>query len=132
MMPQRNEEPSLGELFASLARDTSNLVRQEVELARTEITQKATSAGKEVGYIAAGGAIAYLGLIVLAFAIVWLLAEVLLPLWLSALIVGLVVAAAGYFVLQKGLSDFKRLNLAPKQTIETLKEDVAWAKDQIK
>jgi predicted membrane-bound spermidine synthase len=131
MMPQRNEEPSLGELFASLARDTSTLVRQEVELARTEITRKATSAGKEMGYIAAGGAIAYLGLIVLAFAIVWLLAEVL-PLWLSALIVGLVVAAIGYFVLQKGLSDLKRLNLAPKQTIETLKEDVAWAKDQIK
>jgi uncharacterized membrane protein len=131
MMPQRNEEPSLGELFASLARDTSNLVRQEVELARTEMTRKATSAGKELGYIAAGGAVAYVGLIVLAFAIVWLLAEVL-PLWLSALIVGLVVAAIGYFVLQKGLSDFKRLNLAPKQTIETLKEDVAWAKDQIK
>jgi hypothetical protein len=131
MMPQRNEEPSLGELFASLARDTSTLVRQEVELARTEITRKATSAGKELGYIAAGGAVAYVGLIVLAFAIVWLLAEVL-PLWLSALIVGLVVAAVGYFVLQKGLSDFKRLNLAPKQTIETLKEDVAWAKDQIK
>ena len=130
-MQQRNEEPSLGELFASLARDTSALVRQEVDLAKTEMTQKATEAGKDVGYIAAGGAVAYVGLIVLAFGIVYLL-DLFLPLWAAALLVGLVIAGIGYFLVQKGLTALKRTNLKPRETVESLKEDKEWIKDQIK
>ncbi len=131
-MQQRNEEPSLGELFASLARDTSTLVRQEVELARTEMTHKATVIGKEAGYVAAGGFVAYLGAIVLAFALVYLLAELGLPLWASALIVGAIIAGIGYFLVQRGLSALKRINFTPQETIATLKEDTQWAKDQMK
>jgi hypothetical protein len=131
-MQQRNEEPSLGELFASLARDTSALVRQEVDLAKTEMTQKATEAGKDIGYIAAGGAVAYVGLIVLAFAVVYVLAELGLPLWAAALLVGLVIAGIGYFLVQKGLTALKRTNLKPRETVESLKEDKEWIKDQIK
>jgi hypothetical protein len=130
-MQQRNEEPTIGELFASLARDTSTLVRQEVELARTEMTQKATTAAKQGAYIGIGGAIAYVGLIVLAFALVYLLAEVL-PLWVAALIVALILAGAGYALIQKGLSTLRNTSLKPDQTIETLKEDAAWVKDQVK
>jgi hypothetical protein len=55
-----------------------------------------------------------------------------LPLWLSALIVGLVVGGIGYAVLQSGLSALKRANLTPHETIETLKEDAEWAKEQTK
>lgn len=131
-MQQRNEEPSLGELFASLARDTSDLVRKEVDLAKTEMTQKATEVGKDAGYIAAGGAVAYVGLIVLAFALVYLLADLFLPLWASALIVGLVIAGIGYFLVQRGLTALKRTNLTPRETIESLKEDKEWIKDQVK
>ena len=131
-MQQRNEEPSLGELFASLARDTSELVRKEVDLAKTEMTQKATEAGKDVGYIAAGGAVAYVGLIVLAFALVYLLADLFLPLWASALIVGLVIAGIGYFLVQRGLTALKRTNLTPRETVQSLKEDKEWIKDQVK
>jgi len=131
-MQQRNEEPSLGELFASLARDTSALVRQEVDLAKTEMTQKATEAGKDVAYIAAGGAVAYVGLIVLAFALVYLLADLFLPLWASALIVGLVIAGIGYFLVQRGLTALKRTNLTPRETVQSLKEDKEWIKDQVK
>ncbi len=104
-MQQRNEEPSLGELFASLARDTGNLVRQEVQLAKTEMTQKVTGLGRDAGMI---------------------------PLWLSALIVGLVVVAIGYFLIQRGRSGLSQADLTPRETIETLKEDTEWAKDQIK
>jgi len=132
-MQQRNEEPSLGELFASLAQDTSTLVRQEVELAKTEMTHKATVIGKEAGYIAAGGFVAYLGAIVLAFALVWGLAELLdIGVWLSALIVGAIIAGIGYFLVQRGLSALKRINFTPQETIATLKEDTQWAKDQMK
>ena len=130
-MQQRNEEPSLGELFASLARDTSELVRKEVDLAKTEMTQKATEAGKDIGYIAAGGAVAYVGLIVLAFGIVYLLG-LFLPLWAAALLVGLVIAGIGYFLVQKGLTALKRTNFAPRETVASLKEDKEWIKDQIK
>lgn len=130
-MQQRNEERSLGELFASLARDTSTLVRQEVQLAKTEMTQKATKAGRDIGYIAAGAGVAYVGLIVLAFAIVYVLAR-FLPLDVSALIVGLVIAGIGYMLVQRGLTELRRVDLTPQQTIETLKEDTEWVKDQMK
>ncbi len=125
------DERSLGELFAELSQESSLLVRQEIELAKTEISQKATAASRDIARIALGGAIAYVGVIVLAFAVVFLLAE-FLSAWLAALIVGIVVAAVGYFLAQSGLSKLKRTSLTPERTIETLKEDKEWAKDQVK
>src|ERR1044071_5462470 len=100
MMTERKEERSLGELFAELANETSTLVRQEVELAKTEITQKATQAGRDVGMIGAGGAIAYAGLLAVMAAIIVVLGQ-FIPLWLSALIVGLVVIGIGYAFIQQ-------------------------------
>lgn len=125
------DDRSLGELFSELAQDTSTLVRKEVQLAKTEMSQKASRVGKDVGFLAVGGAVAYAGLLaVLAGAIV-LLGQVI-PMWLSALLVGLVVAGVGYFLVRRGLDALKREDLAPRQTIETLKEDQQWAKDQMR
>ncbi len=126
---QSRDDRSLGELFAELAQETSTLVRQEVNLAKTEVSQKASRAGKHIGTLAAGGAVAYAGLLAILAAVIVLLDEVL-PLWLSALLVGLVVAGVGYFLVRRGLNALKREDLAPRQTIETLKEDTQWAKDQ--
>jgi len=130
-MQQRKEERSLGELFAELANETTTLVRKEIQLAKTEVTQKATSAGKDVGMIGAGGALAYAGLLTLIAALVLGLGE-LIPLWVSALIVGLVVVGIGYVLIQRGLTALKRIDPTPRETIETLKEDKEWAKDQVK
>jgi hypothetical protein len=130
-MEQQREERSLGELFADLARETSTLVRQEVTLARTEMTQKVTQVARDGGTIGIGGAIAYAGFLAIVPALILGLGQVL-PLWLSALIVGLVVAGVGYGVIQRGVSALKRANLTPHETIETLKEDAEWAKDQTK
>lgn len=130
-MEQQREERSLGELFAELARETSSLVRQEVDLAKTEVTQKATRAGRHVGVIGAGAAVAYAGLLAIIAALI-LGIGLFIPLWLSALIVGLAVAIIGYVVIQTGLSALKRADLTPHETIESLKEDTEWAKDQIK
>ncbi len=118
------DERSLGELFGDLSRETSTLVRQEVTLAKTELTQTATQVGKDVGVLAVGGAIAYAGLLALLAALVLGLIALGLPAWLSALIVGVVVAGAGYALVQRGLSALKAVNLAPRQTMETLTEDV--------
>jgi len=128
MQPQRDER-SIGELFAELARETSTLVRQEVQLAKTEMTQKVTSAGKDAGLIGAGGALAYAGLLAVLAAVIIGLGE-FIPLWISALIVGLVVIGIGYMLVQQGLTALKRIDPTPRQTIETLKEDTEWAKEQ--
>jgi len=120
---------SLGELFSELAQETSTLVRQEVDLAKTEMSQKASRVGKDVGFLAAGGALAYAGLLAILAAVIVVL-DTFLPLWLAALLVGLVVVTVGYFLVKKGLDALKREDVAPRQTIETLKEDGQWIKDQ--
>ena len=130
--PQPRDDRSLGELFSELTRELTALVRQEVALARTELTQKATTVGKNVGFLAAGGAVAYAGFLALLAALIIGLGQLGLPWWLSALIVGLVVAGIGYLLVQKGLTALKQLNLAPEQTIATLKEDKEWAKEQVR
>ncbi len=129
-MQQGKDDRSLGELFAELSRETSALVRQEVALAKTEMSQKASRAGKDIGFLAVGGAVLYAGFLAILAAVILVLAE-LLAWWLSALIVGIVVAAVGYFLVQKGREDLKRTSVAPQQTIETLKEDKEWAKRQV-
>ncbi len=128
-MQGRGDDRSLGELFSELSQETTTLIRQEVNLAKTEMSQKASRVGKDVGFMAAGGAVAYAGLLAILAGVIALLGLVI-PLWLSALLVGLVVAGLGYFLVRRGLDALKREDLAPRQTIETLKEDKEWAKDQ--
>jgi hypothetical protein len=123
------DERSLGELFAELSRETSELFRKEVALAKAELSQKATQAGVDIGFLAAGGAIAYAGLLALVAAVILLLGEAI-PMWLSALIVGLLVAAAGGLLVRQGMQRLKQLSPAPEQTIDTLKEDAEWLKNQ--
>jgi xanthine/uracil permease len=131
MQQQSRQEPSLGQLFGDLTQQLTRLVREEIALATTELGQKATRAGRDLGYLAMGGAVAYAGLLAIVAAAILLLALVV-PTWLAALIVGVVVAALGYVLVQKGLTALKREDLSPRQTIETLKEDMAWAKEQTK
>jgi len=129
-MQDTRSEPSLGDLFGDLTRDMGKLVRQEVDLARTEVTQKAAKASKDIAYIAAGGALAYAGLLAVLAAVIIVLGTVGVPWWLSALLVGVIVAAVGYFLIMKGRDALKRADLAPKKTMETLKDDAEWAKEQ--
>jgi hypothetical protein len=128
-MQGRGDDRSLGELFSELSQETTTLIRQELNLAKTEMSQKAFRVGKDVGFMAAGGAVVYAGLLAILAGVIALLGLVI-PLWLSALLVGLVVAGLGYFLVRRGLDALKQEDLAPRQTIETLKEDKEWAKDQ--
>jgi hypothetical protein len=126
----RREERSLGELFGDLSRDTTTLVRQEISLAKSEMTEKATRLGKNAAMLAVGGAVIYAGLLALIAAAVIGLAQAL-AWWLSALIVALVVLALGGLLIMRGLQAIRQVDPAPTQTLETLKEDVQWAKNQI-
>ncbi len=122
-MQTGKDERSLGELFGDLAGQTGLLVREEVALAKAELTQSATRAGKEIGVLVIGGAVAYAGLLALLAAVILGLATAL-PAWLAALIVGLVVVGIGALLLQRGRGALAHLDLAPRQTLATLAADV--------
>ena len=125
-MARIQDERSLGELFAELSRETGVLVRKEVELATTEMTAKVRTAGMHVGTIAAGGALTHAGLLVLLAAFVIGLAQLGVSPFLSALIVALATMGIGYALVSKGRASLSRANLAPVQTMETLKETATW------
>lgn len=134
------EERSLGDLFSELATETSTLVRQEVALAQTELTQKATSVGKNVGFLVAGGAVGYTALLVILAAVVigstqlisslsgW---QLITSAWIAAAIVGLIVGIVAYVLVTSALDKLKNTELTPRQTVETLKEDAEWLKNQV-
>ena len=124
-------EPSLRDLLGMLTRETSTLVRQEVELAGAEVKAKAKTAATDVGLLVGGAAVAYAGLLVLLAALVVGIAA-WMPLWLSALVIGAFVLVAGGVLAATGVAALKRLDPAPSQTLETLREDKAWLKEQFR
>lgn len=128
-MVVNRQDRSLGDLLGDLSSETSNLVRQEVALAKTELMEKATQVGRDVGFLAAGGLIAYAGLLAVLAAIIIALANVM-PWWMAALVVGLTVIGIGYALVQKGLDALKHQDFAPRQTMETLKENAEWLRQQ--
>jgi hypothetical protein len=121
----------LGDLFGDLAADMSNLVRQEVALAKLEVTQKAKYLGRNVGYLVVGGAVAYAGLLAVIAAIIMLL-DNYMPAWGAALLVGVVVALVAWLMIGKAIAALQQADLTPRETVETLKEDATWMKQQIK
>jgi fatty acid desaturase len=131
-MIDSKDDRSLGELFADLARESSTLLRQEVQLAKTELSQKASALGRDVASIAVGGLVAYAGLLAIIAAVIIGLAAAGLPWWAAALLVGVIVVGIGYVLIQRGLTALKREDLAPRRTIESLQEDAQWAKEQVR
>ena len=121
-------EQPIGELLKQLANETTTLVRQELELAKAEMRQKAGKAGPGVGMMGAAGGVALLALGALtAFFVLALDGAV--PNWLAALIVAIVYGAVAGVLYIRGKERVDDAGSpAPRQTIETLKEDVEWAK----
>ena len=124
------EEPSLGDLFSDLTSETTALVRHEMALAQVELTKKASAVGKNVGFLVVGGAVGYAGMLVILAAVVMILGYVV-PMWASAVIVGVVVAAVSYFLVTSALAELKKTDLAPRESVESIKEDAKWLKDQV-
>lgn len=125
------QQQSLGTLFTELVDDMSTLVRQEIQLARTETMEKVSTAMRSIIMMVVGGLVAYAGLIALVIAGAIALGNVV-PYWLAALIAGLVVILIGTGILMTGHSILADLTPVPEKTIETLKEDATWAKEQVK
>lgn len=130
------EQPSMQErtvtsLFGDLARHTSLLFRQELALAKAEMAEKGRELGRGAAIVAAGGLIAFAGILALVGAAVAGLSLVV-PVWAAALIVGVIVTAIGGILAYVGRSSLAPGNLVPHRTIRTLKEDSEWAKDQVR
>lgn len=125
------EERSLGDLFSDLASDTGTLVRQEVALAQAELTKKATDVGKNVGYLVVGGAVAYAAALALIAALILVLSAYVMPAWAAALVVGVLIGIAAFIMISSALASLKKTDLAPRETVETLKEDAQWLKNQV-
>lgn len=130
-MQQHKDERSLGELFSDLSRETSELVRSEVQLAKNEMTERAKRSGKDVGFMAAGGALLYAGLLAFIAGIIVLIGHVLaIPYWVSAIGISIIVMLIGYMLVRTGMNKLKQDKPIPQETVQTLKEDKEWAKDQ--
>ncbi len=122
---------SMGDLFRDLARDTQLLVSQEIRLAKLEITDSMKSAGMGAGLFAGAAVFGLVGLIGVAATLVAVL-SLFLPVWASALIVTIVYFAIAGALALMGRIKMKDANPAPQATIETLKEDQEWLRQQIK
>jgi len=130
MSEERKEERSLGDLFADLAQDTGTLVRQELRLAGNELGENVSRLGKDAGMLVAGGVILFTGFLALIATVILVLGELGLDWWLAALIVTAVVLGIGAALVARARAALKNADLMPRQTIETLKEDQEWIKEQ--
>ena len=119
---------SVGELIGNISDDLSQLFRQEVELAKAEIKQEATKAGKAAGMLGGAGFAGYLAVVLLSFAVVFGLANVMDPGW-AALIVAVVWAVVGAVLYARGRSKLKTVDPMPRRTVDTIKEDAKWLKN---
>jgi hypothetical protein len=122
-------ERSIGELLGDFSRELTTLVRQELTLAKAEVSQKASRLGRDAIAAAAGVALGYAGLLAILAGIILALAQAM-PGWAAALLVGSVVAAAGAFLVIQSINHLRRADLAPRETIETLKEDATWIRER--
>ena len=126
----RGGEPSIGELVSRLTNQTGVLIRQEIALAKVELRETGATLARDTAKAGAGVAIAWAGMLALTAGLIVGLAELFDNYWLAALIVGAVYVIAGWMLAKGAIADVKRNGLGPKQTLETLRDDADWAKEQ--
>jgi hypothetical protein len=122
-------EASLGELFSDLTSDLSGLVRDEVNLAKVELKEEISKVGRAGGMFGAAALAGYMTIVLASFALAWGLAEVMAVGW-AFLIVAVIWGIAGALLYLRARDQFHQVDLKPAQTIDTLKEDLQWAKNQ--
>ncbi len=130
MAKEPQGERSLADLFADLAQDTSTLVQQEIQLAKNELGQAVAKVAKNIGMLVVGGVLLLAASLALIATLILALGALGMPSWVAALIVTLVFAGVGLALVARGRTALKNADLLPRQTIETLKEDQEWIKEQ--
>lgn len=123
-------EPGLGELFSNLSSQASLLIRQELQLAQAEMSEKASHVGRNTAFIALGAVLGQAAMLAIVAAVILALAQVM-DAWLSALIVGVVLSIGAALLAQYGINKLKSIDPTPHQTIETIKENKEWLTRQV-
>jgi hypothetical protein len=124
------EQHSIGDLVGQVAGDMSTLLRQELELAKTELRQEAAKAGKAGGMLGGAGVLAHLTVAFLALALTFALGNVMDLGW-AALIVGVLLGVGAAVLLTLGRARLREINPKPEQAVQSVKEDVQWARTQV-
>ena len=125
--PEVMADRSLGELFSQLSSDLSVLVRDEIQLAKVEVEEDVRQVGKSAGLLGGAAFAGYLAVMLGSYALAWGLAEVMAA-GLAFLIVTILWATVAALMFVAGRRKLSEANLKPEQTVQTLKENVAWAK----
>ena len=131
LAPSSGATPSLGSLFGQLAQDSSTLIKQEIGLAKAEMRASMRETATGAVRVGIAAAVAGVGAHVLVAFLVLLLGQLLDNYWLAALIVGGVLTLLGGILALSGMRRLKEVSVAPEATMETLKEDGAWARGEI-
>ena len=134
-----DEQSGIVYLFKKLRDDTATLVRDEISLAKTEISEKIASTSRNVGYLAAGALVAYAALMVILQGLSLLLRALFIAGGMSEasasllgfLIIGAVVGVIGAILILKSLNTLKKEPLTPTKTAETLKQDKEWVQNKV-
>jgi hypothetical protein len=121
--PAQPEDQPLREIIGQLSRDGSLLVKQEIALAKLELSEKAARFRTQATVIAAGGIALYTGALALVAGLILLLA-LAMPAWASALLVGTAIATVGAVLLLRGKNNLEKLDLKPDQTVTNVRQDV--------
>lgn len=130
-MTDLHQEASVGELFGRLTQDMGHLIRQEAQLAKIDVQIQISQLSRSMLSVAAGGLLLWLAALALTtMVIVLLINEAHLDPWLASLAVGVVLAILGYVLLRRGLNRIKHIDPTPRRALESLKDDVQWAKEQ--
>jgi predicted butyrate kinase (DUF1464 family) len=125
--PAREHDGSIGRLVSAVTSDAQSLVRKEVELAKAEMRQEATNAGKAAGMYGGAGFAGYMVALLLSLTAVFALAHVLDEVWAAMIVAGgWAVIGACLFLLAR--ARMKRVHAKPDQTMQSLKENARWAR----
>ncbi|HLL65223.1 MAG TPA: phage holin family protein [Micromonosporaceae bacterium] len=124
----RQDSASIGQLISDISDDLSRLFRQEVALAKAEMKQEAGKAGKAAGMLGGAGVAGHIVLLVLTFAFIAALSNVMDPAW-AALIAAAIWGVIGFVLYSAGRKKLATVNPVPQQTAETLKEDAQWIRN---
>ena len=125
-MAEENDR-SLATVLGDIVGNVQQIIRSEVRLARLEVGEEISRAGRGGLIAAAGGVVCVLALGCVLLAAIYALALVW-PAWAAALTVGVVALLLGGVAIRAGISQLKQIHLAPPKTVATLQENVQWAK----
>jgi hypothetical protein len=134
------DQPTIGELLKDLREESTLLLRQEIALAKKEITEKISSTALNLAYIVGGALVAYVAITLLLLAISSVISQTLVAqglsigwaIFLGLLIVALIIGAVSAAMIIKGLQTLKKQSFVPEKTVETLKEDKTLAQNKIR